>query len=355
MTDAQGPIDRRAAGEFARTLVGHLSSSMTVTMLELGRRLGLLDALAGTSLSVEELARVTGCQPRYVTEWLGLMVSAGVLIHDEGHFGLSAEHAAALLGDSPYNISAMLSMATATAHSLDDLQRVFVEGGGIGYDQQHLDADDFIDRLTRNRYDALLVDSYLAQVPGLTDRLTEGARLLEFGCGKGHAARLIGQAFPASTVVGLDISDGAIESAREAVSAQGLDNVSFEVGSATQPPPGPWDLIAAFDVIHDLAHPFEALAAAHGALRSGGQLLMIDSGAPPSLAERAQLPWAPMMYGVSIAHCMTVSLAQGGEGLGTMWGSEAAIEALAAAGFDPVDAFELKGDPMDLLYVASKA
>lgn len=82
---------------------------------------------------------------------------------------------------------------------------------------------------------------------------------------------------------------------------------------------------------------------------------MIDSGAPPTLAERAELPWAPMMYGVSLGHCMTVSLAQDGEGLGTMWGREGVLAALADAGFGPVDTFELKGDPMDLLYVTGPA
>jgi SAM-dependent methyltransferase len=327
---------------------------MTVTMLELGGRLGLLAALADSPLSTEGLAEVTGTDLRYATEWLGLMVSAGVVAHDDGSFWLPAAHAAVLVDQTPYNITSMLTMATAAADSLEELQQVFIEGGGIGYDEQHLDVDDFIDRLTRNRYDALLIGSYLHQVPDLTARLKRGARVLEFGCGKGHAAMLIGRAYPDSIVVGVDISEDAVAAAAAAASAEGLDNVSFVVGSATEPPEGLWDLVTAFDVIHDLAEPHRALAAAHDVLVDGGQMLMIDSGAPPTLEERAELPWAPMMYGVSIAHCMTVSLAQGGEGLGTMWGSEAAVQALADAGFDAVDAYELKGDPMDLLYVATR-
>lgn len=352
--DNGGEVDRKAAGNFARTMVGHLSSTMTVLMLELGRRLGLLDTLAGRSLTVEELAGEAGVEQRYLTEWLGLLVSAGVVVHDDGRYSLPPEHAAALVGASPYNLSGMLTMSAVTAQSLDDLQQVFVEGGGIGYDRQRLDVDAVMDRLSRNRYDALLVDSYLAQVPGLTERLAAGARLLELGCGKGHAAMLIGKAFPAATVVGLDISEAAVAEATAAAAAEGLDNVSFQVGSATDPPAGPWDLVACFDVIHDLAKPFEALAAVHGVLADDGRLLMIDSSAPPTLAERAELPWAPMMYGVSIAHCLTVSLAQAGEGLGTMWGREKAVAALEEAGFGSVETYELKGDPMDLLYVASK-
>ena len=353
MSQDPAPFDRRAAGNFARTVVDRLSASMTVTMLELGNRLGLLEALTGQALSVEELAEQTGTQERYLTEWLGLMVTAGVVTHDEDTFSLPPEHAASFVGDSPYNLSSMLTMATASSQSLDDLQRVFVEGGGISYAEQHLDSDHFIDALTSNRYDALLVDSYLAQVPGLTERLTAGATVLEFGCGKGHAARLIATAFPASTIVGLDISAEAVEAATAIAAQQGVHNASFVVGSASTPPEGPWDLVLAFDVVHDLADPDAALAGARAALVEGGQMLMIDSGAPPTLEERAELPWAPMMYGVSITHCMTVSLAQDGAGLGNMWGREAAVAALDRAGFASVDTYELKGDPMDLLYVAT--
>lgn len=350
-------IDRRAAGAFARTLVGHLSSSMTVTMLELGRRVGLLDALAERPITPSDLAVTAGLEPRYITEWAELLVTAGVLVHDAelGTVMLPPEHAAALIGASPYNLSGMLTIATATAQSMEDLERVFRQGGGIGYGQQRLDPDEVIHRLTSHRYDALLVDSYLAQAPGLTDRLAAGARVLELGCGQGHAAGLIARAFPASTVVGLDLSPAAVAAASASAQSSGLGNLSFVEGSATDPPVGPWDVMLAFDVIHDLARPFEALAAARRILADDGLLVLIDSGAPPTLAERAELPWAPMMYGVSIGHCMTISLSQGGVGLGTMWGVQGVLAALAEAGFDPVATYDLKGDPMDLLYVAHRA
>lgn len=350
-------VDRRAAGEFARTMVGHLSSAMVVTLLELGRRTGLLAALTAAPRTAQDLAADTGLVPRYVQEWLGAMVTGGVVVHDPDAdtFVLPAEHAAALSAESPYNLSGMVTIAAGTARSLDLLEEVFREGGGIGYEQQLLDVDEVIDRLSRHRYDALLVDSYLAQVPGLVDRLCRGARVLELGCGQGHASRLLAQAFPASEVVGLDVSDAAVARAREAAARSGLGNLSHVTGSATHPPAGPWDVVCAFDVIHDLAHPHEALAATRAVLAPDGVFLMIDSGAPATLEAQAGLAWAPMMYGVSIGHCLTVSLAQDGAGLGAMWGREAATTALAEAGFADVDTYELKGDPMDLLYVARPA
>jgi SAM-dependent methyltransferase len=347
-------VDRRAAGDFARRMVGHLSSAMVVTMLELGRRTGLLDALATGPLSAEDLAERCGLVPRYVQEWLGVVVTGGVVVHDpdDDTFHLPPEHAAALTAASPYHLSGMVTIAAGTAASLEQLELAFREGGGIGYDEHTLDVDEVVDRLSRHRYDALLVDSYLAQVPGLLERLGDGARVLELGCGRGHAGRLVARAFPASEVVGLDLSSDAVARARHHAEAAALDNLGHVVGSATDPPAGPWDVVCAFDVVHDLAEPHAALAAARSVLAPDGMLLMIDSGAPPTLEEQAALPWAPMMYGVSLGHCLTVSLAQDGAGLGALWGREAATAALADAGFGHVDTFELKGDPMDLLYVA---
>lgn len=346
--------DRRAAGEFARTMVGHLSSAMVVTMLELGRRTGLLDALAHGPRTVEELASDRGIRPRYLQEWLGAVVTGGVVVHDPaaGTFHLPPERAAALTAPSPYNLSGMVTIAAGTAGSLDQLETAFRHGGGIGYGEHVLEVDEVIDRLSRHRYDALLVGVYLAQVPGLVQRLEAGARVLELGCGRGHASRLIAEAFPASRVVGLDLSTDAVAEARHRAELAGLANLTHVAGSATHPPDGPWDLVCAFDVIHDLAQPHDVLAATRSVVAADGLFLMIDSGAPPTLAEQAQLPWAPMMYGVSIGHCLTVSLAQDGEGLGALWGREAALGALAEAGFHPVESYELKGDPMDLLYVA---
>lgn len=347
-------VDRRAAGQFARTLVSHLSSAMLVTHLELGRRTGLLQALADEPLTADALADRTGLVGRYVREWLGLVVTGGVVTHDpdDDTFHLPPEHAAALVASSPYNLSGMASIAVGAAGGLEELERVFREGGGIGYEDQPMDVDEVIDRLSRHRYDALLVDSYLAQVPGLTERLTAGARVLELGCGRGEAARLVAAAFPASEVLGLDVSADAVEDAALEAERSGLHNITFVEGSATAPPEGTWDVVLAFDVVHDLAEPDTALAVAHRVLADDGVFLMIDSSAPPTLEEQAELPWAPMMYGVSLVHCLAVSLAQDGVGLGAMWGREAALGALRHAGFRSVDTFELKGDPMDLLYVA---
>jgi hypothetical protein len=55
-------------------------------------------------------------------------------------------------------------------------------------------------------------------------------------------------------------------------------------------------------------------------------------------------PLGAMLYAVSLSHCMTVSLAQGGEGLGTMWGRERALSYLQEAGFRDIRVQQLEHD-----------
>jgi len=59
-----------------------------------------------------------------------------------------------------------------------------------------------------------------------------------------------------------------------------------------------------------------------------------------------------LLYTISTMHCMTVSLALGGAGLGTVWGRELALEMLAAADFTQVDTRNVEGDIFNAYYVA---
>jgi SAM-dependent methyltransferase len=164
---------------------------------------------------------------------------------------------------------------------------------------------------------------------------------------------LMAQAFPNSRFVGYDFQPGGIAAARASAEALGLGNVRFEVRDATAlDEPGTHDFIITFDVIHDLAQPLRVLGAIREALRPGGTYLMVDIAASSNLEENLDHPIAPALYTVSLFHCMTVSLAQGGPGLGTMWGEQAARRLLAEAGFDRVEVQRVPGDFMNNYYLA---
>ena len=172
------------------------------------------------------------------------------------------------------------------------------------------------------------------------------------GCGEGVAIRMMAQRFPRSRFVGVDLAAEAIATARARAEGARLTNARFLAqDAATFSAPAAFDFITAFDAIHDQAAPRRVLRAIQQALRPGGLFLMVDIATSSHLERDVNNPFAPFLYTVSTMHCMTVSLAAGGEGLGACWGEEKARELLAEAGFTSVDVSRVAGDPFNGYYV----
>ena len=109
-----------------------------------------------------------------------------------------------------------------------------------------------------------------------------------------------------------------------------------------------------FDAIHDQAQPRKVLANISRALKPDGVFLCVDIQASSNLEENMEHPLAPMLYGISTMHCMTVSLALSGEGLGTVWGEQKAKELLTEAGFNKIDIEHVEGDIFNSYYICRK-
>jgi 2-polyprenyl-3-methyl-5-hydroxy-6-metoxy-1,4-benzoquinol methylase len=204
-------------------------------------------------------------------------------------------------------------------------------------------------------YDTALVGAMLPLVPGIIERLEAGIEVADVGCGQGHAVNVMAQAFPNSTFVGYDFSEEGVAVGRAEAASLGLANARFEVrdvadlGSTAQ-----FGLVTAFDTIHDQAHPLQVLRSIIGSLQPGGDFLMMDIASSSKLEENIEHPMGPLLYAASTFHCMTVSLAQGGDGVGTVWGEQKAAEYLRQAGFDGVQAKHLDGDFFHVFFVAKK-
>lgn len=349
-------MDRDRLKAFAVRLMGVYGDAALVQMVDLGARTGLTEALAAGPATARDLASRAGLVERYVSEWLGAMVTGGIVEHDPetGTFALPGEHAACLTGDSFYNTSAMARVIANGNRNNERLADAFRHGGGIPYGEQPRDVVGLLDAMGRARYDTFLVDHYLTVDADLHRTLAAGADVCDVGCGTGHVANLIAEAFPASRVVGIDREEDAVALGRREAAAMGLDNVSFEVRDAAALPAGGFDVVTAFDVVHDLAHPRDTLAAIHRALRPSGTFLLYDASAPSRLDEQTALPWAPMMYGISVNACLTNALADGGEGWGPMHPRERVEQALDEAGFTIAGVHPVKGDPMNALYVCRR-
>lgn len=236
----------------------------------------------------------------------------------------------------------------------DEVAECFRNGGGVPYSSyprlQEVMAED-----TGAVFDATLIEITLPLVPGLVDRLREGIEVADVGCGSGHAINLMAKAFPSSRFVGYDLSEDGIASARREAEKLGLRNARFEIKDlATLDGPDKHDLITAFDVIHDQAQPARVLRAIADALTPRGTFLMVDFGASSAVEENVDHPLGPTLYTFSVLHCLTVSLAQDGAGLGTVWGEQKAVAMLGDAGFSNVEVQRVDADPFNNYYVAER-
>jgi len=352
-------IDEARVEAFAEQMLGVVNDAMLALMTSIGHQTGLYDTMANLVPSTsEEIASAAKLNERYVREWLGAMVMGGVVTYDPSGktYLLPPEHAACLTrAAGPENLANLAQLVALLGNVEEGIVQSFRNGGGVPY-SAYTRFQDIMAEDSAQVYGATLIDGTLPMVPGLVERLEEGITCADIGCGQGVALNLMARAFPNSRFVGYDLSEVGIAAARTKAELWGLDNVRYEVEDATRlEVRDRYQLITAFDVVHDLAHPAEVLNNIYRALAPGGTFLMIDPAASSHLHENLEHPMGPFLYTVSTMHCMTVSLEQGGEGLGTAWGEQSARRMLADAGFSEVEVEDVEGDFFNNYFIARKA
>jgi hypothetical protein len=127
------------------------------------------------------------------------MVTGAVFEYDAGRYVLPAEHAVLLTSPRASNIGPAVGTLRTLSAVLPAVERCFTEGGGVPYAQYAEAAGETLGDSWRYIYDEQLIDGFLGRVPGLPGRLAAGARVLDLGCGSGHAVNLMAQAYPRST------------------------------------------------------------------------------------------------------------------------------------------------------------
>ena len=325
--------------QFAGKLINIYTGGVLTKLIDIGYQVGLFEASKGGPATSEELSERSGLKERYVREWLGAMTTSGIYSYDpeSKRYTLPEEHAALLTGNSAQNLCPHSQMINHFGSHLPNLVACFRAGGGIPYSAYRPAFTQCMDDLWRRIYDQQLVSGFFGVVEGLTGRLQQGLRVLDVGCGTGHAMNILAREFPSSRFYGYDIAEDAIESARAEAKKMGLRNTSFEIVDVTNLPSDPkFDVITAFDAIHDQKAPESVLRAVNQALAPDGTFLMIEFKFSSRVEDNVKNPFATMYYGISLMHCMPVSLAVGGKGLGTVWGEQTARKLLADAGFKAV-------------------
>lgn len=351
-------IDEARVEEFAGRVAGALDSAALALQVGVGHELGLFDALADLDPSTsEEIAEAAGLQERYVREWLGALTMGGVVDYKPAtnSYSLPAEHAAVLTrAAGPDNLARTMRFIPLLAQVESSVIDAFRRGGGVPY-SEYATFHSTMAEESAEVFDASLISTILPLVDGIGDQLRTGIEVADIGCGHGKAVNLMAREYPRSSFVGLDFSEEAIAVGQAEAERMGLDNARFEVLDVAELDVADgFDFITAFDAIHDQARPTRVLGNIYRALRSGGWFLMVDIGASSRLEDNFEYPLATFLYTVSTMHCMTVSLALDGEGLGTVWGRQRAIGMLDDAGFVDTEVHEIESDPLNAYFVSRR-
>jgi 2-polyprenyl-3-methyl-5-hydroxy-6-metoxy-1,4-benzoquinol methylase len=354
-------FDAAKAEVFAEQFVTAINHGSLCLMASIGHRTGLFDAMSGLPPSTtEEIAKKAMLNERYVREWLGAMVTAKVVEVDptSTHYVLPAEHAAFLTRAAGADNMAVWAQYIAVMGGVEDeIVKCFKQGGGVPYEKfprfHAVMAEDSGQSVLSS-----LESHVLPLVPGLADQLSVGIHVLDVGCGSGRIMNRLAELYPNSRFTGMDLSPEAVETARNEASQKGLQNIEFSIRDLSNfhetAELETFDFITTFDAIHDQAKPLNVLKGIHRALMADGLYLMQDIQGSSYVHNNIEHPIGTFLYAISTMHCLTVSLAQSGEGLGAMWGEEKTREYLQKAGFRSIETNQLAHDISNNWYVVRK-
>lgn len=351
-------LDTAKAETFAGQMAGIMNGASLALMASIGHQTGLFDTMADLPPSTSsQIAEAAGLNERYVREWLGAMTTGRIVEYDRatGAYSLPPEHAASLTrAAGPANLAMWTQFFPLMGNVEEGIIESFRNGGGVPY-SEYPKFTKLMAEESAQTFDATLIEATLPLVPGLVERLHAGIDVADIGCGSGHAINLMAQAFPSSRFIGYDFSEEAIAAGRAEAANLGLTNAEFEEKDAANlDGTRQFDLITAFDAVHDQAQPTQMLKGIADSLKSDGVFLCVDIAASSDVADNVDHPMGPFLYAISTMHCMTVSLALDGEGLGTVWGEQKARQMLADAGFTDVQVERVEGDVLNNYYIARK-
>ncbi|MCP4575858.1 MAG: class I SAM-dependent methyltransferase [Deltaproteobacteria bacterium] len=354
---------------FSQKLTDILNYGALNLAMGLGYRVRLFDVMdtLETPQPVSIISGKAGLNERYVQEWLGIMVTGGIVDlckNPEGQdlFQLPKAHADLITRRAENNNMGVYTqeIPLLTATVFDAVENGFRTGKGISY-EMYPGFQKFMTELADAKHRQVLVSRFLPSVLNgkMVKKLSEGISVCDMGCGEGTALILMAEAFPKSRFLGIDISGTVLEKGKSIAREKNLRNIIFKKRDCATLKEdmelrGSLDYVTAFDAIHDQTQPMKALEGIHAILKDGGAFSMVDIAANSDLTQNMDHPMGMFLYTVSLMHCMPVGLAEGGTGLGMMWGREKAVRMLKGAGFSQVAVEEIPEDPFNLHFLCSK-
>src|SRR6266536_3739852 len=244
-------------------------------------------------------------------------------------------------------------MLIAEIGPYNQLIQAFRQGGGVPMEAYGPDLWEGQARFSASFFEHLLVPVWLPAMPEVQAKLERGALVADVGCGHGRALIKLAQTYPQSHYVGYDLFAPSVAKATANAHAAGVaDRVLFEHLDVSEGLPEQYDIITTFDVVHDAVNPRKLLRAIREGLRPDGRYVCMEANGSDKLEENAGL-LGSLFYGVSVLYCMTTSLANHGEGLGTLGLPETKLRAVCTeAGFSDVRRVPIEV-PFNVLYEAT--
>ena len=234
-------LDMEKMGAFRQQLGGYMNAGAAVLMLSIGHQTGLFDAMATLPPATSgEIAKAADLNERYVREWLGSMVAAGIVDYKAttDAYSLPPEHAAMTTrAAGPANMARMMQFIPLLATVEEQIIDKFHNGGGVPY-TEYGSFHRIMSEVSGASFDAGLVSHMLPLVPGMVAALEAGVSVADVGTGSGHAVNVMAKAFPNSTFVGFDFSEDAIAVGRAEAEAWGL--FVLDAGYTVIPPNTPY-------------------------------------------------------------------------------------------------------------------
>jgi SAM-dependent methyltransferase len=330
-------LDMDKLNAFIGKFVTDLGAAVHTGMVVIGEKLGLYKALAAGAMSSAELAAKTETDERYVREWLASQAAGGYVTYDEKthKFSLSEEQAFALAKeDSPAYFPGAFELALGALAAIPRIADSFRTGAGMGWHEHDDGVFHGCEKFFRPGYAANLVSLWIPALQEVQQKLEEGARVADVGCGKGASTLLMAKAFPKSRFFGFDYHDKSIEGAHESAKREGVaDRVTFEVAKAKEYPGKNYDFVAVFDCLHDMGDPIGAAAHVLQSLSKDGTWMIVEPFANDQLKDNLN-PVGRVYYSFSTLLCTPCSRSQEvGLCLGAQAGEARIRQVVTSAGF----------------------
>ncbi|KAB2917786.1 MAG: methyltransferase domain-containing protein [Hyphomicrobiaceae bacterium] len=349
-------MDKDRVKAFAEKVYADMAGTMAVGMAYVGVKTGLFRAMEGKgAMRAGEVVAAAELQSRYVEEWLKGMTAAGYLHYDAtaDSYRLPDEHAFLLASEgTDHFMGGLFYFAPTLLRVAPNVAEAFRTGGGVKFEEFGSEGVVALDMINSGQYENRLASHWLTKLPDIAERLQSGGRVLDVGCGVGRVGMAIAKTFPKCEVIGLDPDAETIRQAQAAATKAGLGGRMQFVAKTTDTLErgAGFDLITACDCVHDFSAPGKTLAELRHLVKPDGALFIVEPKAADDLQDNIN-PIAAMYYGMSIFHCMTQSLADGGPGLGTCLGPRRTMELLRTAGFEKVQLLDIRSQT-NLFYAA---